>query len=73
MNATAIPNTFAPIYVVKMDGMWIMGIQSDGTFDGYKALPNAMNYDGKVLVKRSWNSDSHEVTYKEGKPSYSVA
>lgn len=33
-------------------------------FDDYKALPDAITYDGKVLGKTGWNSDSCKACYK---------
>lgn len=48
-----------------IEGQYVAEV-SCSDFDDYKALPDAIKYDGKVLGKTGWNSDSCKACYKSG-------
>lgn len=65
MNATPILNAFIPSAVQVLDGKHWMMFHNEGTFEAYKAMPNALEYEGRKYGKTGWNSDTHTVHYKE--------
>jgi hypothetical protein len=54
-------------YIVLLEGEYVAEVDCSG-FDDFKALPSAIEYDGKVLGKTGWNSDSNRACYKSGVP-----
>jgi hypothetical protein len=65
MNATAIPNVFIPHAAQVIEGVHWMMFKNNGTFEGFKAMPNGMRYEGREYGKMGYNSDTHTVHYKE--------
>jgi hypothetical protein len=71
-NATAVPNAYLPSACQKIDGRFWLLFHNGGTFEEFKALPNALKYEGRVYVKKGWNSDLNTVHYAEGNPAVAV-
>lgn len=71
-NATAIPNAYLPSACQKIDGRFWLLFHNGGTFEEFKSMPNALKYEGRIYVKKGWNSDLSTVHYKEGTPALAV-
>ncbi len=54
-------------YCVLLEGEYVAEVDCQD-FADFKALPSAIVYDGKVLGKTGWNSDSCKACYKSGVP-----
>lgn len=75
MTATATPiaECLVPAQVQTIDGVSWMLFYNDGTYKGYKSMPNGLNYKGKSYGKVGWNSDTHSVSYREMSVAYSAS
>jgi hypothetical protein len=71
-TALEIPNAFIVDAEYVMDGRKWLYFRNGGTFAEYKAMPNALSYNGKSYLKRGWNSDNFTVAYVEGKAAISL-
>jgi hypothetical protein len=72
MNATAIPNAYAPHCVQIIEGKFWLMFYNGGTFEEYKNMPCGLAYDGRTYVKKGWNSDTKSVHYEEGKLAIAI-
>lgn len=70
MQATPIENAVIVAQAYKLDGVSYLEIslisdsgQGDVTYQDYKALPNALEFEGVTYGKSGWNSDSFKAYY----------
>ncbi len=47
--------------------VWTLDVDYDGTYEAYKALPIALEFDGVLYGKSSHNSDTMRVCYRTDK------
>ena len=71
-QATAVPNAYLPSANQLIDGRFWLLFHNGGTFEEFKAMPNALRYENRTYIKAGWNSDLSTVHYKEGTPALAV-
>ena len=52
-------------YCVCLDGEYVAEVDCHD-FKHFQSLPSAIEYDGRLLGKTGWNSDSNRACYKSG-------
>lgn len=67
MNAEIIQNAVSVINHGKLDNEFFLEIDYDGTYEGYKASPVALRFEGRNYARTGCNSDTFRITYKTGK------
>lgn len=73
-ETTATANVVTTVLLLERVG-WLDGVTyltvrtgGDGEYDAYKALPPALEFEGKICGKSCFNSDNGETTYRSDKP-----
>ncbi len=61
LNAMVPRNTFTD----SDNGRKCLYFEYDGTYQGYKSMPNVIKMDNVFFVKTSHNSDTMNVTYRQ--------
>ena len=70
MNATEIKKQVSVKEVCTLpDGVKLLTI---GLYDDYLQMPTALEYEGVVYGRTGWNSDKHEVYYKDNKKTATI-
>lgn len=65
MNAHAVENSHVPKEAGKLpNGVSYLNLSYDGSYEGFKAAPNALLYAGVVHGKSGHNSDLGHITYR---------
>ena len=65
MNKAIPVDYIAVLASYVLDGQQIIEVTC-ADFDAYKALPDAVEWCGKILGKTGWNSDLGKACYKMG-------
>lgn len=55
------------------NGVYVLELDYDGTFDDYKAKPTALLYEGRTYGRSAHNSDTFRVYYRTDKHFATVA
>jgi hypothetical protein len=69
MEAEIIKNSISIASHGKLDNEFFLELDYDGTYEGYKASPVALLFQGKKYARTGHNSDTFKITYKTNKYS----
>ena len=67
MEAEIIKNAVSIANHGKLDNEFFLELDYDGTYEGFKASPVALKFEGREYARTGHNSDTFRITYKTGR------
>jgi hypothetical protein len=67
MNITAFDCQTVISHGTLPNGVGFIVVMYDGTYEGFKKMPNGLKMDDKIYGKSCHNSDTFEVVYRTDK------
>ena len=65
MEAKIVNGVVSLLGAYSIEGQTVLEV-SGGDYEAYKALPTAVEYEGKICIKTGYNSDTGKTCYKSG-------
>ena len=67
MEAEIIKNAVSIANHGKLDNEFFLELDYDGTYEGFKASPVALKFEGREYARTGHNSDTFRICYKSNK------